>query len=280
MHFWRISMESLLNALLIRLNNAPRFHRGEPGWQWSPPPLPDYDLWWVLEGRGQITLNGESFEIKPGRCFILQPGTVIKATQDLAYRLLVFAVHFEPLDPAGLPGFPFEGQFVQDREFLEIMARHCENFFQRGDASGRLQSASLVQQILLKLWDELQHPRLSAADQGIGQLMQTIRLEPGRSWKVAEMARQAGLSRSQFTRRFQKVAGVPPNTFVIQARLDRARQLLLESDMSLASIAEALGYQDIFFFSRQFKSLTGLAPSHLRNSARQAPANLLNLIGS
>jgi AraC-like DNA-binding protein len=267
-------MEAWNYNLSIQLNNEPRFHRCEPGWQWSPPPLPDHDLWWVLEGRGQITLNGQRIEIKPGRCFILRPGTEIRATQDLAYRLLVFAVHFEPHDPASLAPFPFEGQFVQDREFLEIMARHCENFFQRGDSAARMQSAALVQQILLKLWDELQHPQLSAADRSIGQLMQTIRLEPGQPWKVAEMARQAGLSRSQFTRRFQRVAGMPPNAFVIQARLDRSKQLLLETDMSLANIAEALGYQDIFFFSRQFKAVTGLAPSHLRNSARSNLSNL------
>lgn len=267
-------MEAWNYNLSIQLNNEPRFHRCEPGWQWSPPPLPDYDLWWVLEGRGQITLNGQSIEIKPGRCFILRPGTELRATQDLAYRLLVFAVHFDPYDPASLAPFPFEGQFVQDREFLEIMARHCENFFQRGDSAARMQSASLVQQILLKLWDELEHPQLSAADRSIGQLMQTIRLEPGQPWNVAEMARQAGLSRSQFTRRFQRVAGMPPNAFVIQSRLDRSKQLLLETDMSLASIAEALGYQDIYFFSRQFKAVTGLAPSHLRNSARPIQANL------
>jgi AraC family transcriptional regulator of arabinose operon len=263
-------MEDWPTTLFIRLNNAPRFHRCEPGWQWSPPPLTDYDLWWVLEGRGQIILNGENIELRPGRCFILKPGTEIRATQDPAFRLLVFAAHFEPRDSASLTGFPLEGQFVQDREFLEIMARHCENFFQRGDPSARLQSAGLVQQILLKLWDELEHPQISAADRNIGQIIQTIRLEPGRSWKVAEMARQAGLSRSQFTRRFQKVAGVSPNSFVIHSRLDRARQLLLETDMDLASIAEALGYQDIYFFSRQFKAVTGFAPSHLRNSARQA----------
>lgn len=267
-------MEDWNTTLFIRLNNTPRFHRCEPGWQWSPPPLPDYDLWWVLEGRGQIILNGQSIELRPGRCFILRPGAEIRATQDPAYRLLVFAVHFEPRDPTRMAQFPFEGQFVQDREFLEIMARHSENFFQRGDANARLQSAGLVQQILLKLWDELEHPRISAADRNIGQIMQTIRLEPGRSWKVAEMARQAGLSRSQFTRRFQKVAGVPPNTFVIKARLDRAKHLLLETDMTLSNIAEALGYQDIYFFSRQFKAITGFAPSHFRNSARQSSPGL------
>src|SRR3954465_10318815 len=98
-------MEPWTPALILNLNNDPRFHRCEPGWQWSPPPLPDYDLWWVLEGRGQIVLDMNLFEIRPGRCFILRPGTEIRATQDLAYRLLVFAVHFEPHQPRNFPQF-------------------------------------------------------------------------------------------------------------------------------------------------------------------------------
>ncbi|MDB5080645.1 MAG: hypothetical protein JWP00_2569 [Chloroflexi bacterium] len=264
-------MEPWNLSTVVRLNNMPRFHRCEPGWHWAPPPLSDFDLWWVLEGRGQIRIGGTTVEIRPGRCFVLPPGSDIHATQDPDFRLLVFAVHFDPLAPAQFPPFPLEGQVVQDREYLEILARRCESFFQRGDPTGWLQSVGLVQQILLHLWDELEQPLPSAFDHSLNQIMQTIRLEPGRRWKVEELAGQVGLSRSQFTRRFQKLAGTSPNTFVMRARLDRAKHLLLETDMSIARIAEALGYQDIYFFSRQFKALSGFAPSELRKSARRYP---------
>lgn len=262
-----MSMEPWSSSNVLKLNNTPLFHHCEPGWHWAPPPLTDYDLWWVLEGRGQITLGEKTFELRPGRCFVLKPATRLSASQDPAFRLLVFAVHFEPLDPTHFPPFPLKGQLVRDREFLEILARRCESFYQRGDETGRLQSVLLIQQILLHLWDELEQPLPSAADRGLTEIIQTIRLEPGRRWKVEELAGQVGLSRSQFSRRFQKAAGTPPNAFLMQTRLDRAKHLLLETDMSIARIAEALGYQDIYFFSRQFKALTGFAPSELRNSA-------------
>lgn len=259
-------MEPLALSNLLRLNNAPLFHHCEPGWHWAPPPLTDYDLWWVLEGRGRFRLGDQTFDLRPGRCFVLRPASRIQASQDPAFRLLVFAVHFDPPDRANFPPYPLEGQVVRDREFLEILARRCESLFQRGDATGRRHSAGLLQQILLHLWDELSQPLPSAADRSLHELMQVIRLEPGRRWKVAELAGQAGLSRSQFTRRFQKLAGMPPNTFVMQTRLARAKHLLLETDMPVARIALALGYPDIYFFSRQFKTATGLAPSELRGS--------------
>jgi AraC-like DNA-binding protein len=259
-------MESWNFSSLVHLNNAPLFHHCEPGWHWAPPPLTDYDLWWVLEGRGRFHLGDRSFDLRPGRCFVLRPASQIQASQDPVYRLLVFAVHFEPLDPAHFPDFPVEGQLVRDRELLEILARRCESFYQRGDEAGRQQSTGLLRQILLQLADELRQPLLSAADRSLNEIMQIIRLEPGRRWKVEELAGRAGLSRSQFTRRFQQLAGRPPNAFVMQTRLERARHLLLETDMTIAGIAEALGYPDIYFFSRQFKAATGLAPSELRGA--------------
>jgi len=55
-------------------------------------------------------------------------------------------------------------------------------------------------------------------------------------------------------------------TFVIQTRLELARQLILESGLSLMDIADELGYQDLYFFSRQFKQRYGQPPSTYRNN--------------
>jgi AraC-like DNA-binding protein len=52
--------------------------------------------------------------------------------------------------------------------------------------------------------------------------------------------------------------------FIVEARLNRARQLLLESTLSVSQIADELGYEDVFFFSRQFKERTGRTPTEYR----------------
>lgn len=66
------------------------------------------------------------------------------------------------------------------------------------------------------------------------------------------------------SRVFKQVTGSLPRDFIIQVRIDRAKQLLRESSLSIGEIADALGYPDVFFFSRQFKNRSGLSPTHFR----------------
>ncbi len=95
--------------------------------------------------------------------------------------------------------------------------------------------------------------------------MAAIGSDPGNHWSVANLAKMACLSRSQFTRRFISATGVSPVRYQIHARLNRARQMISESDMTLSQIADALRYPDVYFFSRQFKHYVGFPPSALRH---------------
>ncbi len=82
----------------------------------------------------------------------------------------------------------------------------------------------------------------------------------------AELARRFGLGASTLRRRFRQVLGVSPHEYVVQRRLTRARRLLGETDLPLKSIAEELGYGDVYFFARQFKARCGVTPAAYRRS--------------
>ncbi|MCC5840371.1 MAG: helix-turn-helix transcriptional regulator [Opitutales bacterium] len=81
---------------------------------------------------------------------------------------------------------------------------------------------------------------------------------------VSEMAARCGYSLDHFGRVFRKVMGCGAQEFVMKARVARARQLLLESGLSVKQIAAELGYNSPFFFSRQFRSIVGESPTDFR----------------
>jgi AraC family transcriptional regulator, arabinose operon regulatory protein len=114
------------------------------------------------------------------------------------------------------------------------------------------------------LWEDATLPAPGPVDAALDELTRTIRHDPGRRWTVAELAGRTALSRAQFTRRFIAYTGMPPARFLIQARVDRARQLLTETDMSVTQVAVTLGYSDIGYFSRQYKRYAGHPPRHDR----------------
>ncbi len=84
-----------------------------------------------------------------------------------------------------------------------------------------------------------------------------------------KMARQLGIGYSSFRHRFKQQTGVSPAQFQSSIRINRAKDLLTATDLSVSEIAEACGYKTVFYFSRQFTLKTGLTPSaHRANSLR------------
>jgi transcriptional regulator of acetoin/glycerol metabolism/AraC-like DNA-binding protein len=82
------------------------------------------------------------------------------------------------------------------------------------------------------------------------------------------LAAQAHLSVYHFARAFRHSTGVSPHRYVLEQRVKRAQQLLVQTDLSLASIASALGFSDQGHFSRQFHGLVGTTPSSYRKMKR------------
>jgi AraC-like DNA-binding protein len=91
---------------------------------------------------------------------------------------------------------------------------------------------------------------------------------PGGDVSIAEIACACRLSRGYFIRAFQETTGETPHRWVLIQRIERARGLLLESDLSLADVALICGFSDQSHFTRVFARITGTPPGHWRRAAR------------
>ncbi|MDR0901947.1 MAG: AraC family transcriptional regulator [Opitutaceae bacterium] len=250
------------------ITQKPMLHKCEDGWHWAPPPLRDYDLWHVMAGRGSLELNGEKAGLHAGVCYLFRPGDTPCASQEIRENLFVFSVHFNlPGDPSGIA----RRTQVHDSGGFGYLARCCvENWSKPrlGEALGRV----CLQHMLILLLETQGSRAWDPVEKQILEICSAIDSDPAGGWAVETLARRARLSRSQFTRRFAAATGMSPHRYLIRARIARARQMLGESGMSIGQIADALGYADVYFFSRQFKHHTGIAPSRARKNAAARPA--------
>jgi AraC-like DNA-binding protein len=258
----------------LRIHTRPVFYRCEPSWHWQPPPLVDYDIWIVTHGRGSLTVNGVVHPLEPDRVFVLRPGDRPVGRQEPQDRLRVFALHLGLYDPAGRLLDPADavqpppGHKVRDPAMLAGLMQGAVLAWRRGGELGQARATLYARLILMQLLAESQAPPGSDADSRIGRLLNAILEEPSRHWRVPDLARDAGLSRAQFTRRFTALAGMPPARFVIHARVSRATTLLRETDLTLAAIAAALGSSDLYYFARQYRHETTRTPGQTRRLAR------------
>jgi AraC-like DNA-binding protein len=104
-------------------------------------------------------------------------------------------------------------------------------------------------------------------DPGISKALQRIHAEPGRSWKVEDLATIASLSRSVFARRFTDLVGQPPLTYLTWWRMTVAGRLLRDSTATLASVAQRIGYSSEFAFAKAFRREFGTAPGQYRRGS-------------
>ncbi|HJR74760.1 MAG TPA: AraC family transcriptional regulator [Luteimonas sp.] len=110
-------------------------------------------------------------------------------------------------------------------------------------------------------------------DKQIGRAIGLIHREPSRDWTLASLAEAVAMSRSAFAARFAAQVGMPAMQYLAQWRMNSALTELRERDVSIAALAERMGYQSEAAFSRAFKRHTGLSPGAARKrAAAQWPA--------
>ncbi len=100
----------------------------------------------------------------------------------------------------------------------------------------------------------LADPRLAAALRGLHD-------RPAHEWTIAELAKEAALSRSTFFERFSRMVGVAPMQYLLAWRMALAKDLLRRSEGSVAEIAERVGYSSASTFSVAFTRHVGQAPT-------------------
>lgn len=82
--------------------------------------------------------------------------------------------------------------------------------------------------------------------------------------ELAALAQLAGLSQSHYCRAFKAATGLAPYQWQLQARIERAKGLLLNTNRCLEQIAEATGFADAVHLGRTFRRITGATPAAWR----------------
>jgi AraC family transcriptional regulator len=86
--------------------------------------------------------------------------------------------------------------------------------------------------------------------------------------RMTSLAEISGLSQYRFAHNFKSATGVPPYQFVLRKRLDRAKQMLRQTNLSVLDIASAVGCQSIGRFNSLFRRELGTTPSNYRAAFR------------
>jgi AraC-like DNA-binding protein len=239
-----------------------------PDWMWdtATTPLRDFDLWAVFDGRGQLRTPEGRIDLATGECLVLRPGERYVCRHSPDAPLLVHVIHYDYLDQDGEPVQPDEPPPLRrpltDVTFFRALTSRVVSSHGAGhDAAAQHWLHACLEE--LQRQDAL-HRGDDERTRRIEQLCTRIVEAPAEEWRIEDIATSFHLSPDHFTREFKALKGVPPREYILRARIDSARRLLLSSSHSVTRIAALTGFGDIYHFNRQFKRRTGRSPTRFR----------------
>ncbi|WP_054028831.1 AraC family transcriptional regulator [Bacillus sp. FJAT-28004] len=270
---WNHASLKIIDVQRIKLSIGEHLHITE---------LPSSALFYTIRGCARFLLDGEEHLVKSGYVCHAGKDTVV-TIMDITDPLEYYVIHYKAYLP--LPCSqdllqlltstePFEIQYgfvVSHAAQLLISLSRMEQEWDQPEALAKLQVKSLFYQLICELMGQLQNQRLEQASPDIvlqaARYMDEHYTEPITADTLATLL---NCSSRTMQRMFNKRLALGPIDYLMQIRIDKAKELLCRTNAGLKDIAEAVGYVDSYYFSRLFKRYTGVSPSTYRESMHQA----------
>lgn len=280
-------------------------------WALQFPPQPGLKFSAVIRGHCWLAIDGmaEPIRLQAGDCFLLRDSPPYRLASDLsldapgAHDIFVAATDgvarcgtaedflaiggrftFDetnaPLLLDALPHLIHVGADSDQAEVLRWVLTRLASELSAGGAGASLMTdhlshIMLVQALRTHLMSHAHPPAgwlAALSDRKISTALGLLHAEPGRRWKLDELAKTVGMSRSTFALRFKQLVGASPLDYLLRWRMRLAGKALREGKQTVSAIALSHGYDTESAFSSAFKRVMGCAPKHYRAGRSSSPA--------
>ena len=160
--------------------------------------------------------------------------------------------------------FPTEPQCVDDMPHFVERFREAQAWLACRDLWNTRRGFNRIQGLLLELAEARAVPERRQA--WLETVLAGLKPRASGTPSLEQLSGQTGMAPSTLRRRFKQAMGMSMSEHALSVRMAEACRLLADTDQSVGSIADELGYNDIYFFSRQFRTRIGLTPTAYRTS--------------
>ncbi len=236
---------------------------------------------WVMSGeRTEYLGPGDLVYIEPGRDHVLAshpPNQDPPPGEALTLLLCAYCSFAEEIRTPLLDIFP-SLTIVREEEILKhpwlkstLDQLSTEYMSQQPGAElvvNKLTEVVLVELIRINFGrDDKSRFIRALSDKQISRALQHLHNNPNIAWTLEKIAGNVGMSRAAFAKRFKDLVGQPMFEYLTMLRIQRAKELLLETKLPLYEVANRVGYESDLAFTKTFKKHTGTTPTRFRKQA-------------
>ena len=238
-------------------------------------PLRNHEQWvWFAVESGEVLLHWDQHDLplKAGfTCFL--PGGNRHCEIDVSGRARCLWIALEgPLSPlvvrkmGALLHMPLRqgalpSQLYLANQIVQVIVRHS------GSSDATYQLQHLLYGMIASHWGQPVAMDAMLSHE-IAKVVDTLRANQYRdNFSLAEMAAISRMPMETFRKRFVAEVGMPPLSYVLHCKMERATERLRDQDYSVRQAGIEVGMQDPYHFSKQFKNIVGISPSAFMKQA-------------
>ncbi len=229
-------------------------------------PVRGFILEHIVEGKGYVVVDGKKYTVNKGDTYLLKIGENCEYFSDKKdpYKKLWVNV-FGSFAHEIVSQYQLKDTVYQNVDLSDLF----EKLFALEHVSTVLsvvhhKISAIVTEMFLRLAQSSSHPKQANAI--ARQIHEAIVTSVNLPFSLDELAKSCFLSKSELIRHFKKGYGKTPYKFLTELRISHAKNLLKNTDFSIAKIADFLHFADPYYFSNVFKQYVGIPPSEYRKS--------------
>lgn len=230
----------------------------------------DYYFLYLKTGTMQLRVDETTTSITSNTLVIIPPNTPYEYSQQGSEDLFYYWIHFtgshalSNLNEFGLVPLPFIRQLPQVANPIEYQSQKMFDIFIKNGTYRDAELSHCMDAILIKIAKHInstddEKTKLSKSIKHINTYYTT-------DLNVPDLAAMEFLSVSRYSVLFNKIMHTSPYQYIINLRLNAACEMLRDSTLNITQIAELLGFQNCFFFSKLFKKHIGISPIQYRKN--------------
>jgi AraC-type DNA-binding domain-containing proteins len=233
-------------------------------------PTPSPGFVFVTRGSGSFRFNEATYDLQAGT--VLHGGqqmalTMSTGESELEYILVRYTLKAAETSPYPSNKGIMDKHFIMEAGTNPILAGYLEQLYESFYTPGNMalvRTGFLFNIIVFELFSACLNRMQGGGKEMVEHAKRYIHNHYMEPLNLRNLSERHGTNPKSFSYFFKKYTGVFPIDYLIQHRMKRAQELLVEGNYTIKQVAESVGYEDALYFSRLYKKHYGYAPSQAR----------------
>lgn len=234
----------------------------------------DYYLIYVKKGVLSCNIDKTPYKINKGQVIIIDPNESYEVYYSDKVYQEVFWINFtgygvkEVLSQLNIVSK--KSYFVGNSPNIDILFINIIKELQIRNQSYMVICSGYLVELLTTICrcKKSNHGNTLVSESELHEIMIYLNESYNHNHTIEELANKCNLSTYYFIRKFKKISGYSPQKYLLKIRMDNAKKMLIESNLSIANIGFMVGFKNSLYFSKAFKEFVGKSPSQYRKDLK------------